>query len=299
VTHFKQAYDAAFDAKFKGMPGAKKFGTANGTIDEALWGAIFDCYEYGLCCELGDMETSTEGKDELTRLRGELRWVDDNHKTMGFGEKFPIDNVTKNDFRSQSNRRVEIMMFDDGEEPDLAAAATNPEGIETYLPGVYGKVPVKPPWTARRVRVRICSPEGLPLSTWAFTSESVDGKTDGITDTNGWASIPLPESAEILVVRWLSPTPINNVAATISREVHIRSEITEEGYRRRLLNLGYLGNTIEELFAEFRGEFDWDDSVDDDIVKAELVRWHDGDVRPSAFSAASNTSKSQPNESSG
>jgi outer membrane protein OmpA-like peptidoglycan-associated protein len=155
VTYFKQAYDAAFDAKFKDMPGAKKFGTANGTIDEALWGAIFDCYEYGLCCELGDMETSTEGKDELTRLRGELRWVDDGHKTMGFGEKFPIDNVTKNDFRSQSNRRVEIMMFDDGEEPDLAAAATNPEIMETYLPGVYGKVAVKPMKTAKRVPYKL------------------------------------------------------------------------------------------------------------------------------------------------
>jgi hypothetical protein len=152
VTHFKQAYDAAFDAKFKDMPGAKKFGTANGTIDEALWGAIFDCYEYGLCCELGDMETSTEGKDELKRLRGELTWVDDNHKTMGFGEKFPIDNVTKNDFRSQSNRRVEIMMFDDGEEPNLAEASTNPEIMETYLPGVYGKVAVKPMVSARKWR---------------------------------------------------------------------------------------------------------------------------------------------------
>jgi hypothetical protein len=69
---------------------------------------------------------------------------------MGFGEKFPIDNVTKNDFRSQSNRRVEIMMFDDGEEPDLAAAATNPEGIETYLPGMYGKVAVKPMLSGKR-----------------------------------------------------------------------------------------------------------------------------------------------------
>jgi hypothetical protein len=71
---------------------------------------------------------------------------------MGFGEKFPIDNVTKNDFRSQSNRRVEIMMFDDGEEPDLAAAATNPEIMETYLPGVYGKVAVEAMVSAKKWR---------------------------------------------------------------------------------------------------------------------------------------------------
>jgi hypothetical protein len=71
---------------------------------------------------------------------------------MGFGEKFPVDNVTKNDFRSQSNRRVEIMMFDEGEEPDLDAAASSPEGIETYLPGVYGKVAVKPMVSAKKWR---------------------------------------------------------------------------------------------------------------------------------------------------
>jgi hypothetical protein len=149
VTRFKTAYNAAFDAKFASINGAKKFGTVNGTQDEALWGAIFDCYEYGLCCELGDMETSTEGQEELKRLRSELTWVDDKHKTMGFGEKFPVDNATKNNYRSQSNRRVEIMMFDEGEEPDLTEAATNPEVMETYLPGAYGKVAVKPMVTAR------------------------------------------------------------------------------------------------------------------------------------------------------
>jgi outer membrane protein OmpA-like peptidoglycan-associated protein len=143
VTHFKQAYNAAFDAKFASINGAKKFTSVNGAQDEALWGAIFDCYEYGLCCELGDMETSTEGQEELKRLRSELPWVDDNHKTMGFGERFPVDNATKNNYRSQSNRRVEIMMFDEGEEPDLTEAATNPEMMETYLPGAYGKRAVK------------------------------------------------------------------------------------------------------------------------------------------------------------
>ncbi|MGC4066932.1 MAG: OmpA family protein [Polyangiaceae bacterium] len=149
VTHFKQEYNAHFDAKFADMPGAKKFASPNGNVDEALWGAIFDCYEYGLRCELGDMEKSKEGTAEVAQLRSKLNWVDSTHQTMGFGERFPVDNMTKQEFRSQSNRRVEVMMFDEGEEPDLAAAAADPEVMETYLPGAYGKNPVPPMVSAR------------------------------------------------------------------------------------------------------------------------------------------------------
>jgi outer membrane protein OmpA-like peptidoglycan-associated protein len=154
VTHFKQEYNAHFDEKFADIDGANKFASPDGTQNEALWGAIFDCYEYGLRCELGDMENSKEGKDELTRLRKKVVWVDDGHKTMGFGERFPVDELAKNDMRSQSNRRVEVMMFDEDEKPELAAIAAAPDAAEIYMPGEYAKRPVKPmvsarPWKAR------------------------------------------------------------------------------------------------------------------------------------------------------
>jgi hypothetical protein len=149
VTHFKQEYNRTFEEKFADMDGAVPFTAVNGTEDAAMWSAIFDCYEHGLRCELGDMENSKEGKDELDRLRKLVTWVDPSCQTMGFGERFPVDNIAKSDFRSQSNRRVEVMMFDEGEEPDLAEAQADPEMMETYLPGAYALNPVKPMVSAR------------------------------------------------------------------------------------------------------------------------------------------------------
>jgi outer membrane protein OmpA-like peptidoglycan-associated protein len=200
VTHFKQEYNAHFDEKFSDIDGAKKFASPDGTQNEALWGAIFDCYEYGLRRELGDMENSKEGKDELTQLRRKVVWVDDGHKTMGFGERFPVDELAKNDMRSQSNRRVEVMMFDEDEKPDLAAIAAAPDAAEIYMPGVYGKRPVKPivsarPWkaywekkvdpatgeempaSAQEVRNMILDAPGLPAG--ELCSFSVTEKVDG------------------------------------------------------------------------------------------------------------------------
>jgi outer membrane protein OmpA-like peptidoglycan-associated protein len=107
-----------------------------GRLDKSIWGAIFDLYEYELRVE---MEETASG---VNALRDKLVWVDKSRQTMGFGEKFPVDNLAKNDFRSQSNRRVEILMFDSGEEPDLAVAESTPDGTELYLPGTYAKRPV-------------------------------------------------------------------------------------------------------------------------------------------------------------
>jgi outer membrane protein OmpA-like peptidoglycan-associated protein len=177
VTHFKQEYNAHFDEKFSDIDGAKKFASPDGTQNEALWGAIFDCYEYGLRCELGDMENSKEGKDELTQLRKKVVWVDDGHKTMGFGERFPVDELAKNDMRSQSNRRVEVMMFDEDEKPDLAAIAAAPDAAEIYMPGEYAKRPVKPMVSARPWRA-----VWDETTTWMGESRKMQLSAPGLPD---------------------------------------------------------------------------------------------------------------------
>jgi outer membrane protein OmpA-like peptidoglycan-associated protein len=259
VTHFKQSYDAAFDAKFKGMPGAKKFGTANGTQDEALWGAIFDCYEYGLCCELGDMETSTEGKDELERLRGALTWVDDNHKTMGFGERFPVDNATKNEFRSQSNRRVEIMMFDEGEEPDLNEASTNPEVMETYLPGLYGKRAV-PPYAQGSVffAIRVHDAHSIPMGAVPYRL-SFSGTTLKLgTTVDGWVRHTLEPTMcfEYLDLEW---GVLDSGNYPFRRAIAVQCSIGDERQQAtaRLHNLGYAaaGDKYELAVMAFQSDY--------------------------------------------
>ncbi|MGC4063440.1 MAG: YbhB/YbcL family Raf kinase inhibitor-like protein [Polyangiaceae bacterium] len=107
-----------------------------GRLDEFIWRAIFDLYEYDLRLEL------EENASGVAELRSKLAWVDTNRKSLGFGERFPVDNLTKNEFRSQSNRRIEMLMFDSGEEPDLAAIEAEPVGADLYLLGAYSKIPV-------------------------------------------------------------------------------------------------------------------------------------------------------------
>jgi hypothetical protein len=79
--------------------------------------------------------------------------VDDNRKALGFSEYHPADNLGKDQYRSQANRRVEVLFFDEGEEPDTEVAEKNPEGSEIYLPGYYEREHLKPmksakPWRA-------------------------------------------------------------------------------------------------------------------------------------------------------
>jgi len=59
--------------------------------------------------------------------------------------------------RSQENRRVEILFFDKGEEPDLVLAESDPNISEIYLPAEYKHTPVEPmlsakPWRAEWVQ---------------------------------------------------------------------------------------------------------------------------------------------------
>lgn len=132
VKRFKNAYNDNFDDMFADVEGATRFPEpVTGTEDEALFCAIFDCYEYELRRELD------EDADGIRSLRSELVWVDTNYMTQGFGERYPIDNASRDNYRSQSNRRVEVMMFDEGEEPDLAASAADPDSCDVYMPGVY------------------------------------------------------------------------------------------------------------------------------------------------------------------
>jgi hypothetical protein len=95
------------------------------------------------------------------------------------------------DFRSQTNRRVEIVFFERGEEPDLVHAEEDPETSELYLPGFFQRAPVEAmvsakPWRAdfdattvqlQQVRSLIVDAPGLPTDvTITFTLRFEDGE---------------------------------------------------------------------------------------------------------------------------
>jgi outer membrane protein OmpA-like peptidoglycan-associated protein len=132
ITRFQAAYNANKEALGATGPDLE----IDGHMGPLTWGGIFDCYELALQQELG------EDAAGLRALRGQLVFVDPERRALGFSEYFPVEELGVDNFRSQQNRRVEILFFDEGEEPDAVHAEADPETSEVYLPGFYARSPI-------------------------------------------------------------------------------------------------------------------------------------------------------------
>ncbi len=81
---------------------------------ERAWQLVYDLYIQVLC------ETMGKTLGELNTLRtSQLRFAYEDREYIACGESFPIDDAEKQNYRSQRNRRVEILFFDEGEAPEL------------------------------------------------------------------------------------------------------------------------------------------------------------------------------------
>jgi outer membrane protein OmpA-like peptidoglycan-associated protein len=134
VEAFQEQYNANRDAL--GASDQPELGV-DGVVGPLTWGAIFDVFEHGLRDELG------EDSAGVTALRAGLVFLAEDLAHVGFGEKHPLDGPGKDEFRSQTNRRVEILFFDPGEEPDPNVLRNTPELTEIYDPDLYVRVPVE------------------------------------------------------------------------------------------------------------------------------------------------------------
>jgi hypothetical protein len=75
-------------------------------------------YQWELAQGLG---TDSAGLDAL---RGKVQFMDGGKKFLPCGESFPIQQPERGNFRSQTNRRIEFLLFDPGEEPALTCPAS-------------------------------------------------------------------------------------------------------------------------------------------------------------------------------
>ncbi len=87
-----------------------------------MWKAVYDLYSQ----DLGEFFEG--GVADLESARTQLfesddNWVDPENRYLGCGESFPIDDAEKNNYRSQSNRRVVILFFDHDEVPEIDCPA--------------------------------------------------------------------------------------------------------------------------------------------------------------------------------
>jgi len=128
--NFQIRYNSEFSASI----------SESGYVGEATWGAFFDVYMRELVLIMGTTEAG------LTEAQNSIEFVDDEHEAVGCGENFPITS----DYRSATDRRVELLFFDPGEEPEVECLSPiehcNPRTCEIYNSDIYDiqPVPVNP-----------------------------------------------------------------------------------------------------------------------------------------------------------
>ncbi len=93
--------------------------SVDGDVGKQTWGAIFDIYQWELERQVEDAfkkDSETGSVLPMDKLRELLIWAgpdnDPEKARLGCGESHPIDEHSKDDYRSQTNRRVEIMFFE-------------------------------------------------------------------------------------------------------------------------------------------------------------------------------------------
>jgi outer membrane protein OmpA-like peptidoglycan-associated protein/phage protein D len=140
-------------------------------IDEPFWRAVFALYMSELA-KLLDVEV-----DGLAGFRSALKWADDARHCVGCGESWPIEEAGKDGFRSATNRRVEVLFFEAGQEPKLDCHPSPGKCVksscELYPPdGKFKRTPLpvhpgKRPQSTPAVRV--------PLEPGSSTQVAPDG----------------------------------------------------------------------------------------------------------------------------
>ena len=121
----------------------------DGVVGAETWGAIFDVYMDELATLMG---TTVEG---LAEHRARLKFVDDRHRYIGCGERIPIDEPWRDEFRSAENRRVDLLFFHQEAPPDLSAhlpggvihaGRGGREDSGVYEPATGDWVLIRPTW---------------------------------------------------------------------------------------------------------------------------------------------------------
>lgn len=82
------------------------------------WGYVYDLYTKEMA-EVLEISIAELNSRRVT----DVSFIGDKNKYLGCGESFPIEEKEKNNYRSQRNRRVELLFFDQDEIPEINCPA--------------------------------------------------------------------------------------------------------------------------------------------------------------------------------
>jgi hypothetical protein len=99
------------------------------------WEAFAELYDQKIAERLSAL-------GHIADIRAAVKWTAPS--ALGCGEEWPVENTALDEYASASNRRVDILFFDDIELPDLGAS---PPGVDVYGSDRYRAEPVPlEPW---------------------------------------------------------------------------------------------------------------------------------------------------------
>ena len=134
--------------------------SVDGIVGPQTWGAFFDLYMEELKRLLGVDETG------LQDLQAGLTFADGGKKAVGCGEHHPIEGKRKDAYRSATNRRVELLFFDPGEEPKIdchpSPGQCTPDACELYDPKMYRFEHLEPSVEPFDLILRVVPDSSLP-----------------------------------------------------------------------------------------------------------------------------------------
>jgi len=267
-----EAFQEAYNENFKLLGGAGTI-AVDGDVGKETWGAIYDLYQYNMAQELG------EDFDGVGKLRELATFLLPDDPFLGFGESAPVDGIMADNVEAQANRRVEVLFFQKGQEPDLAVLKEDPKASELYLPDSFERQEVTMR-TARRFRYAI-QLLGFDLEPSAGSKCRVAfaGQAKELTSSGG-GLIQFTSEVELETCE-IEYEPHDVSGVTVRRTLTF-----EPAVATRLENLGYIqvDDDEDDRLVSFRREFAIADDVAEEDVNDMILRWHDQGKRPEAAS---------------
>jgi outer membrane protein OmpA-like peptidoglycan-associated protein len=225
-----------FQARYNDVYGASI--GVDGKVGSETWGAFFDVYMLELRDLLG---TDDSG---LAALQQGITFVDPNHAAVGCGENHPIEAAGQDQYRSATNRRVEILFFNPGDEPTFPCHPSDdtcrPAACPIYRLGHYQFDPLPVDVTPfLRVRFQI-NGDALANEPYQLFLDDATDPTEGSTDGDGQIERPLPfETRSVTIV-----LPKRNVSRVLNL-VALDPIETLGGAQARLKQLGYYQGNVD------------------------------------------------------
>jgi hypothetical protein len=208
---------------------------SSGPIGKKDWEAFYDMYELGLARELASEP------DQLAGKRGAVKYLAT--PELACGEAWPIEAKHKDNVRSASNRRVEILFFEDTDVPDFQSEV--PPGRSLYANELrFRRVYLKLEGELQPFKVKLTL-DGEALANAAY-SLLVDGHTlVGTTDGSGIVEQKIPKTAASARIELKE----HNLVFRLRLTQGLEDADALTGVQRRLQNLAYYG-------GELHGELD-------------------------------------------